>query len=340
MSRFLNIHHSCLVMLPAIVVSTELPNQTVTIDVPTNAVYNNMQLRMKIKTKGEGLENIKFGGFANIIKTACIRIDGDKTRYHVSGLDIYNDAFLRNGREAEGPQDLGDDGICHTLDYNFTGRGFGLDQAYALDLRHDKDRGNQTYNTVRLELEIGNLADVFSSVGQASIDSFVIEVWAEQLFSTAESRARLSAGASYFAEVIRTSESRKISEVGARQFFTVEQVGTASLADMTITQLDEAGQPVPFNDEKMLISVTIEGEELCTAPLWFYRRRENNLRVDALPPNMAHISTLKLRGHFGGISSSYLRSDAVQLSVTANDADGQTGNTCLIVCKSYARKDN
>jgi len=319
--------------------------------IETNNIYERFTLRTKVKfAHGENkARNPKFGGIYNLIKSAKIRYNNDADHFKVSATDLYVDTFTRSGRENNDVnyQNLPNE-LTHNIEYCFSGRQSILNgvtvpnAAFGLDLRHSQERGNQTFNSLNLHLEVGTIHDVFNDVNDTAIESITFEIWGEQLIHTQQSAEFYGVATTLYAETINKHDMKeKIADVTQPCEFTLEPVGernqNVNLSDFTIVQLDQNSVAVPFDDDNAKLVIMVGEHEYCSTPIWRLRKSQNAARLQPMPPNVLHV-TLRLSGtEFGGLGTRELFGNA-RIFVKANEVQGQVGETQLRLLKTYTFK--
>lgn len=349
MSRFINKPHACTYLLASLVFASGGAQQTIRETLADNVVYEKFILKVKptFEHGEQKAKNPKFGGIYNLIKDVSICINTTEKHYQHSGMELYVDNFVKEGRERNGADyfDL-PDSLVQNIDYNFNGRNSILggvavpNGAYALDLRHTS-AGNQTFNSVELVVTSGQISDVFEQINDTALKDLTIEVYGVELFHNNQSRQRLAIDRQRYAELKPRKDARKIQDTAVINTFTLEPLGAASdgvnLSDIVIVQLDEAGMPVAFDNENEIVSVMIGEQEFYQNPIWNIRKDQNEARIEPVPPNVLIIPLVQFASGFGGLTPAELFAGAT-LELKANKNDGQTGETCLHVLKSYTHK--
>lgn len=349
MSKFIQKAHLNAVLLGTITVANAGAAQLVKFDLPTNVMYDKITLRTKFGFKhgDDKAMNPKFGGIYNIFKDVCVNINNTEPHWEKTGVNLYTDNFRRSGRENNdlNYSNLPDEHI-QNFDYCFQGSQSVLggiavpDGAFALDLRHTA-AGNQTYNSVRLEMNLNPLSEIFNDVNDTAIETMTIEVWAAQLWHDAQSLQILSVTSKRYAEIITEEERKKVTDTELPCVFNIEMQGRIDqgvyLSDLEIVQVDEGGNPIAFDDENAVVSVKIGGETYCTSPIWALRKEQNDRRIEDVPPNMLFVPLIQRVTGLGGVSPTDL-SQGVTLTVKANGMAGQTGAVQMNVLKSFTYK--
>jgi len=349
MSIYLNKPHSNAVLIATSVIALDNLAQSTKIDIPTDAIYERIILRLNgsFEHGATKAAQPKFGGIYNLLKSAAIVRNGSDRLWPVTGVKLYEDNFIRSGVEGNNLNysDLPDK-FTQNVAYPFSGRSSILggvtvpDAAFALDLRHTA-AGNQTYNSLRLHIEFGTLSDCFNQIADTALTNLTVEVWAIEQFHDAQTRKALEIEKTRHAEIIPIYEVKTVTDFTARTEFNLDALGDkpngSYLSDIVVTQLDEQGNPVFFDDENALVCVTINGFDCSTYPVWLIREMQNKSRVGDLPPNMLLIPIKQVGTGMGGLSYSDLSANT-KLEVQANSVEGQTGETQLHVEKNYTLK--
>lgn len=353
MSRLINAVHKSAVLITVLTGLAAVTGSTQNVNLNLNGAYERLEYRVKTEVSvGEvAPSKPKFGGIYNLIKSSKIVLNNDTApRSLMPAKFLYADTFGRSGRENnafpyQSPTD-NDGRFTQTVSHVFAGSNTPLkgriehNSVFGLDLRHG-NAGAATFSSVQLEIQLGELSDVYEVVGDLSLDTLEIEVWATQIFNTVETAQILGVSDKRYAEVLNQYDEKKVSDITQGVTVDLPPVGVPNdriyLADVTILQLDENGAPVAFDDEDARVLVQINGLEYSSTPIWKLREEQNSRRLEAVPPNMLSVDFNAAGGIFGGLGPDQLFDNAT-ITVVANNVAGQTGETCLYVKRCYSAK--
>lgn len=355
MTEFINRPHSNHVFLTSVALSAaELssPNP-VLIPLETNVMFERFIYRITPKMSHGDVKpkDPKYGGLYNLIQSASIRknSNNEDVSFKMRAIDLYNDCFARTGREKNDFDYFNPPAeFTQNVQHCFSGRGHSVnnlaadDNLFGLDLRHTS-AGVNTFNKVEIMMETGTLENVYHDVGDSVLDELTIEVFGVQMFHTQDSKTvyRLS-GTSRYGEINSSHDDRRITDTSLTQVFNIEPVGTAqdnaNLSDIIVTQLDDKGQPIAFNDENKKVIIKVGQFDYFSAPIWAIREDQNGQRIQPVPDNVLIIRPVMVGGLFAGLSNNELGVGAA-LCIDANGADGEEDSVpSLFLQKSYTRK--
>lgn len=349
MSKFINKAHAAMSLIGALAIQPNIGAQEVKMNLPTNVSYDRFVMRAKLNFAhgDEKAEDPLFGGVYNIIKDVCILINNTEPHYKKTGVNLYTDGFKRQGRE-HNKIDYSDlpDAFTQNIEYNFSGSETILggvqvpDGVFGMDLRHTS-QGNQTYNSVELVVNLGDIHAMFKTVNDTALESVTIEVYGLELFHDAASLKALAIDGKRYAELVLKEERRKVLDTAIADVFTLQAQGAQSngiyLSDIEVVQLDEGGAPVPFTDENAVVKVKIAEFDFASYPVWMLRKLQNEKRVESVPPNMLIVPLVQGVTGLGGLSPAQMATGAT-LEIMGNEIDGQEGATMLNVLKTYSYK--